>query len=59
MLAEVGIEIPSQQTQTLKLYMPLRATTYYDENDFGDLYQVDCEIDVYPEELAEYEEEKF
>lgn len=57
MLAEVGIEIPSQQTQNLKLYMPLRATTYYDENDFGDLYQVDCEIDVYPEELAEYEEE--
>lgn len=57
MLAEVGIEIPSQQTKILKLYMPLRATTYYDENDYGDLYQVDFEIEVYPEELAEYEEE--
>lgn len=57
MLAEVGIEIPSQQTQTLKLYMPLKGSTYYDENDYGDLYQVDFEIDVYPEELAEYEEE--
>ena len=57
MLAEVGIEIPSQQTKTLKLYMPLRATTYYDENDYGDLYQVDFEIKVYSEELAEYEEE--
>ena len=57
MLAEFGIEIPSQQTQTLKLYMPLRATTYYDENDYGDLYQVDFEIEVYSEELAEYEEE--
>ena len=56
-LAEVGIEIPSQQTKTLKLYMPLRATTYYDENDYGDLYQVDFEIEVYSEELAEYEEE--
>ena len=57
MLSEIGIEVEPQETQTLKLYMPLRATTYYDENDYGDLYQVDFEIEVYPEELAEYEEE--
>ncbi|MEA5084308.1 MAG: antirestriction protein ArdA [Lachnospiraceae bacterium] len=57
MLSEIGIEVEPQETQTLKLYMPLRATTYYDENDYGDLYQVNFEIEVYPEELAEYEEE--
>ncbi len=43
MLSEIGIEVEPQETQTLKLYMPLRATTYYDENDYGDLYQVDFE----------------
>lgn len=57
MLSEIGIELEPQESQTLKLYMPLRATTYYDENDYGELYQVDCEIEVYPEELAEYEDE--
>ncbi|MEA5057271.1 MAG: hypothetical protein VB047_06905 [Anaerotignum propionicum] len=57
MLSEIGIEVEPQETQTLKLYMPLRATTYYDENDYGDLYQVDFETEVYPEELAEYEDE--
>ena len=57
MLLEIGIEVEPQEAQTLKLYMPLRATTYYDENDYGDLYQVDCEIEVYPEELAEYEDD--
>ena len=56
MLSEIGIELEPQESQTLKLYMPLKATTYYDENDYGDLYQVDCEIEVYPEELAEYED---
>ena len=56
MLTEIGIEIPSQQTQTLKLYMPLKGSTYYDENDYGDLYQTDYEMEVYPEELAEYED---
>lgn len=57
MLSDIGIEVEPQETQTLKLYMPLRATTYYDENDYGDLYQVDFEIEVYSEELAEYEDE--
>ena len=57
MLAEIGIEAPEQQSQTLKLYMPLKATTYYDENDYGDLYQTDVELDIYPSELAEYEDE--
>lgn len=56
-IEEIGIELEPQESQTLKLYMPLRATTYYDENDYGELYQVDCEIEVYPEELAEYEDE--
>ena len=56
MLSEIGIEIPLQQTQTLKLYMPLKGSTYYDENDYGDLYQTDYEMEVYPEELAEYED---
>lgn len=57
MLSEIGIELEPQETQPLKLYMPIRATTYYDENEYGDLYQVDFEIEIYPEELAEYEEE--
>ncbi len=56
MLSEIGIEISSQQTQTLKLYMPLKGSTYYDENDYGDLYQTDYEMEIYPEELAEYED---
>lgn len=56
MLSKLGLEIPSQQTQTLKLYMPLKGSTYYDENDYGDLYQTDYEMEVYPEELAEYED---
>ncbi len=46
-----------QETQELKLYMPLKAVTYQDENDYGDLYQVDYEIDVYSEELSSYEDE--
>jgi hypothetical protein len=54
MLAEIGIEPPMPQTQTLKLYMPLKATTYYDENHYGDLYQTDVELDIYPSELAEF-----
>lgn len=56
MLSEIGIEISSQQTQTLKLYMPLKGSTYYDENDYGDLCQTDYEMEIYPEELAEYED---
>lgn len=46
-----------QEPQELKLYMPLKAVTYYDENDYGDLYQVDFEMEVYPEELSCYEDE--
>ena len=37
--------------------MPLKATTYYDENSYGDLYQTDYEMDIYPSELADYEDE--
>lgn len=46
-----------QEPQELKLYMPLKAATFHDENEYGDLYQVDFEIEVYPHELAEYEDE--
>ena len=53
----LGIEIPKQEFQELKLYMPLCGTTYYDENDYGDLYQVDYKIDVCSDELAEYKDE--
>ncbi len=54
----IGLKIKEQQeTQELKLYMPLKAVTYQDENDYGDLYQVDYEIDVYSEELSSYEDE--
>lgn len=56
-LSEVGIEVEAQETQTLKLYMPLKGSTYYDENQYGEPYQVDFEIEVYPEELSEYEDE--
>lgn len=48
-------EIP--EPQELKLYMPLKAMTYHDENDYGDLYQADFEIEVYPDELASYKDE--
>ena len=38
----IGLKIKElQQPQELKLYMPLKAVTYQDENDYGDLYQVD------------------
>ncbi|WMI82400.1 antirestriction protein ArdA [Anaerotignum sp. MB30-C6] len=53
----LGIGIPKQDFQELKLYMPLRGSTYYDENDYGDLCQVDYKIDVCPDELAEYKDE--
>ncbi|KAF5069629.1 Antirestriction protein [anaerobic digester metagenome] len=53
----LGIEIPKQDSQELKLYMPLHGTTYYDENDYGDLYQVDYKMDVCSDELAEYKDE--
>jgi hypothetical protein len=54
----IGLKIKElHEPQELKLYMPLRAVTYQDENDYGDLYQVDYEIDVYPEELVEFEDE--
>lgn len=45
------------EPQELKLYMPLNAVTYHDENGYGDLYQVDFEIEVYADELAAYEDE--
>ncbi|MFV0239255.1 MAG: antirestriction protein ArdA [Lacrimispora sphenoides] len=57
MTSEIGIEVLEQQAQTRKLYRPLKATTYYDENDYGDLYQADIELDIYPSELAEYDSE--
>jgi hypothetical protein len=53
----LGMQIELQQPQELKLYMPLKASTYYDENDYGDLYQVDFKIEVYPSELLDYEYE--
>ena len=54
----LGMKIKdAREPLELKLYMPLKAVTYQDENAYGDLYQVDSEIDVYPDELAEYAEE--
>lgn len=54
----IGLKIKElHEPQELKLYMPLKAVTYQDENDYGDLYQVDYEIDVYSEELSSYEDE--
>lgn len=54
----LGMKMKEQpEPQELKLYMPLKATTYYDENNYGDLYQVDFEIEVYPDELGCYEDE--
>ena len=54
----IGLKIKElHEPQELKLYMPLRVVTYQDENDYGDLYQVDYEIDVYSEELSSYEDE--
>ena len=54
----IGLKIKElHEPQELKLYMPLKAITYQDENDYGDLYQVVYEIDVYSEELSSYEDE--
>lgn len=53
----LGMQIEIKEQQTLKLYMPLKAFTYYDENDYGDLYQVDSEIEICPAELLNYEYE--
>ncbi|MFV0516526.1 MAG: antirestriction protein ArdA [Aminipila sp.] len=57
MLEEIGIEVEPQEAQVLKLYMPLKGSTYYDENGYGDFYQTDYEMEICPEELADYEDE--
>ncbi|MEG1630934.1 MAG: antirestriction protein ArdA [Hydrogenoanaerobacterium sp.] len=57
MLAEIGIEIPEQQTQILKLYMPLHATTYQEENMYGYMEQTDEEIELAPYDIAKFEDE--
>jgi len=57
MLSEIGIEIPSQQIQTLKLYMPLHATTYQEENMYGYMEQLDEEIELTPYDIAKFEDE--
>lgn len=57
MLLDVGIEIEQAETQTLKLYMPLRATSYYEENFYGDMEQCDDEIEIDSGELCRYEDE--
>lgn len=57
MLSEIGIEIPSQQIQTLKLYMPLHATTYQEENMYGYMERLDEEIELTPYDIAKFEDE--
>lgn len=57
MLSEVGIEIEQAETQTLKLYMPLRATTYYEENFYGDMEQCDDEVEIDSHDLVDFEGE--
>lgn len=57
MLKEVGINIEERESQKLKFYMPLKGITYYDENEYGDLYQAEFEIEIHPEELVQYEYE--
>ena len=57
MLNKIGIDIGPCQNETLRLYMPLKGTTYYDENDYGDLYQTDYEMDIGSDELAHYEDD--
>ncbi len=57
MLSEIGIEIPLQQTQTLKFYMPLHTTTYQEENMYGYLEQSDEEIELTPYDIAKFEDE--
>lgn len=54
----LGLKIKEPQEQTeLKLYMPLKAVTYQDENDYGDIETVDFELEVCSSDLARYEEE--
>lgn len=54
----IGLKRKEPQEQTeLKLYMPIKAITYQDENDYGDIETVDFEIEICASDLAEYEAE--
>ncbi|MEG0273379.1 MAG: antirestriction protein ArdA [Hydrogenoanaerobacterium sp.] len=57
MLSEIGIEPPPQQAQSLKIYMPLKATTYYEENSYGHMEQSDEEIELSPYDIADFKDE--
>lgn len=57
MLSEIGIEIVEPENQTLKLYMPLKGSTYYEEDTYGNMELLDCEIQIYPEELVQYQDD--
>lgn len=54
----LGMKIKEmQEPQELKLYMPLKGSTYYDENQYGQFYQTEHEMELFPEDLAEYADE--
>lgn len=57
MLSKIGIEIEQSEKQTLKLYMPLHATTYQEENMYGYMEQSDEEIGLTPYDIAKFEDE--
>ena len=57
MLDNVGIVVEPQEIQSLKLYMPLKATTYYEENCYGHMEQTDEEMELDSCELLSYEDE--
>lgn len=53
-LAQIGIEIEPHEIQTLKLYMPLKATTYFEKNMYGYMEQVDDEIQIDSADLIDF-----
>lgn len=57
MLSEIGIEIEQADPQILKLYMPLRVTTYQEENMYGYMEQLDEEIELTSYDIAKFEDE--
>ncbi len=56
-LEEIGIEVPQGQTEEVKLYMPLKVTTYDEENDWGIYENTGYEQDLDSCELLAIEDE--
>ena len=54
-LEEIDIEVPQDQTEEVKLYMPLKVITYDQENDWGIYEESGCEEELDSCELLNIE----